>query len=366
MSEAPDGSGCRRQRHEPAAAPVGGGTGNRGAAVSRLLAIGGAHLDRRGRLSGLAVAGASNPGRFVEEPGGSAFNAARLLARLGHVVGLVAPRGGDAAGRRVAEAAEAAGLIDMPVTFLDRQTPSYTAILEPSGELVIALADMALYDLFGPRQIARRLMRERIDAAEAVIADANLPEATLSALCETCRSAGRPLYGIAVSPAKVPRFRPCLGGLSGLFMNAAEAGALLSPPPTRPLTVGKGAATSPAASWPTALAEAGLAAGVVTAGAASAIAFDRSGVWSLTPPAMAAPADVTGAGDALAAGFIDALLNGGDAPAALRRGTALAGLSLQSNSVLPAIDEASLDAALATVASAERLPAAFATEIERS
>lgn len=53
-------------------------------------------------------------------------------------------------GEAVAEAARQAGVEDTPFTFLDRRTPSYTAILERDGNLVIALADMDLYKLFTP------------------------------------------------------------------------------------------------------------------------------------------------------------------------------------------------------------------------
>ena len=119
--------------------------------MARILAIGGAHIDRKGWLDGPHRPGVSNPGRWEVEAGGGAFNAARNLARLGHQVTLVAPRGGDAAAGMVAEAAAQAGIEDCPLTFLDRATPSYSAILEPDGNLVTALADMALYDLIPAR-----------------------------------------------------------------------------------------------------------------------------------------------------------------------------------------------------------------------
>jgi len=137
-----------------------------------ILVVGGAHIDRRGRLFGPTRMGASNPGDWLEEPGGGAFNAASNLARLQRRVRLIAPRGGDPNGERVAAAAERAGIEDCPIVFLDRTTPSYTAILETDGNLVIALADMALYDLFSPRRIRARSMRESLAAAGRVLCDA--------------------------------------------------------------------------------------------------------------------------------------------------------------------------------------------------
>ena len=48
-----------------------------------ILVMGGAHVDRRGRIAGDTAPGASNPGSWFVEAGGGAFNAARNLARGG-------------------------------------------------------------------------------------------------------------------------------------------------------------------------------------------------------------------------------------------------------------------------------------------
>ena len=150
--------------------------------MTSILILGGAHIDRRGRISGDTAPGASNPGTWKQEAGGGAFNAGRALSRLGHRVTLISPRGGDAEGDAVSAAAEAAGVIDRPFTFLDRRTPSYTAILERDGNLVIALADMELYRLFSPRRLTIRAVRDDVDAADVILTDANLPAETLAAL----------------------------------------------------------------------------------------------------------------------------------------------------------------------------------------
>ena len=283
-----------------------------------IAVFGGAHIDRRGRISGATTPGASNPGTWFEEAGGGGFNAARNLARLGHRVTMISPRGGDPAGDTVAAAAEAAGVIDRPFTFLDRKTPSYTAILENDGNLVIALADMDLYALFTPRRLQQRTTREILAASELVLMDANLPEETLTALAGIAAKSSPLRAGIAVSPAKVVRYRACLDGLDFLFMNEAEARAL----------TGTEAAT--AAEWPLLLRSAGLSGGVVTRGGRAAVAFDGKGACLATPPALSALADVTGAGDALASGFLAARLAGADLADCLRRGMAAAVITLQS------------------------------------
>lgn len=303
---------------------------------AEIVAIGGAHIDRRGTIAGATHVGASNPGAWHEEPGGGVFNVACTLSRLDRSVRLIAPRGGDPEGDRVAQAATAAGIEDTPLTFLDRRTPSYTAILEANGNLVVALADMTLYDIYGPRQIARRTVRQAISEARAVVTDTNMPAATLAAICEAAGRAGVPVFAIAISPAKVVRLKACCSRLRGLFMNEAEAQALA------------GARISDT-DCGTDLRAAGLVAGAVTRGAAPAIAFDSGQCWSVAPPAVSV-IDVTGAGDALAAGFIDAFLDGSGPAEALRRGVAAAGLAVSSACAAPAdIGRRALDRAVSLV-----------------
>ncbi|WLR94475.1 carbohydrate kinase family protein [Shinella zoogloeoides] len=283
-----------------------------------ILVMGGAHVDRRGRIAGETAPGASNPGAWFVEAGGGAFNAARNLARLGHRVRLVSPRGGDADGDIVAAAAEAAGVEDTPFIFLDRATPSYTAIIERDGNLVIALADMELYRLFSPRRLQQRAMREAMAAAGLILTDANLPAETLAAMSNAAKGAGVPLAGIAISPAKVGRFRESLSALAFLFMNEAEA---------RTLT---GEAPENAADWPAALRAAGLSAGVVTRGGKGVVAFDARRTAQVTPPQIPALGDVTGAGDSLASGFLSAWTGGADIGEALRHGVAAAAITVRS------------------------------------
>lgn len=283
-----------------------------------IVVFGGAHIDRRGRIATPTVLGASNPGRWFEEAGGGGFNAARGMARLGLSVSMVAPRGGDAEGEAVARAAEAAGVIDRPFTFLDRRTPSYTAILEADGNLVVALADMELYALFSPRRLRQRALRDLVAKAELVLVDANLPSETLSGALRMAKETGARTAAIAISPAKVGRLRPAFADLDLLFLNEAEAAAIA------------GERSTTAEGWPALLRSAGIAGGVVTRGGRAAVAFDGSGIATVRPPDIDALGDVTGAGDALAAGFLTARMQDADLGDCLRAGVAAAAVTVRS------------------------------------
>ncbi|MBW9067053.1 carbohydrate kinase family protein [Agrobacterium pusense] len=286
--------------------------------MKKILVLGGAHIDRRGMIETETAPGASNPGSWMEEAGGGGFNAARNLSRLGFQVRIIAPRGGDVTGEAVAEAARQAGVEDTPFTFLDRRTPSYTAILERDGNLVIALADMDLYKLFTPRRLKVRAVREAITASDILLCDANLPEDTLAALGLVARACEKPLAAIAISPAKAVKLKAALADIDILFMNEAEARALT------------GETAADVRDWPDILRKAGLSGGVVTRGASEVVAFDGNTKAILHPPLIREVKDVTGAGDAMASGYLAAIAEGKTIAEALRRGAAAAAITVQS------------------------------------
>ncbi len=108
-----------------------------------IACIGGAHIDRRGILRAPLVLGTSNPGAVFMDLGGVARNVAQNLARLGSHALLCSRVGSDEAGRYVLAQPIDNSLITVSNT---RPTASYTAVLEPTGELVVGLADMNVYD----------------------------------------------------------------------------------------------------------------------------------------------------------------------------------------------------------------------------
>ncbi|MFC3209345.1 carbohydrate kinase family protein [Aquamicrobium soli] len=302
----------------------------------RLLAFGGAHIDRRGRVSGAYVPAASNPGTLREEVGGGTFNALRWAVRRGLAASLCSIRGGDDAGDRVARAIEAASIRDLSAVFLDRTTPSYTALIDAEGELIAGLADMGLYDLAFPKQMRRSKLREAAAGADALLCDANLPTAALERCLDL--AGGKPCFGIAISPAKIVRFVPLLDRLSILFMNRREAAALTGQ-----------ALDTPGAELVAALRKLDLERAVVTGGSGPLLAYEAEGAFTITPPALPAIADVTGAGDALAGTTIAALMQGQALRPALREGIAASMLTLASTDAAPGFTPAAFARALALV-----------------
>lgn len=275
------------------------------------LFVGGAHVDRVALPAVPFHAGASHPGVVRESVGGACFNAARAFRLFDGQASLVSARGGDAGGLSVASALSDAGISDRMMTWLDRPTPSYFALLDDRRGLVGAVADMALYDLLTPRVLNRRSLRDALTAAKGLMIDANLPG-------ESCREIARRAEGtlvaaIAVSRSKVLKLRPALSSLSILFLTRNEAASLL-----------EYAEDCPAIELVEGLHAAGLQRAVMTDGAHPVTILDSGRVVVQPSRAVEEIQDVTGAGDTLAGTVFFFLLSGHSLIEAVRMGIAAA------------------------------------------
>lgn len=293
-----------------------------------LLGVGAAHMDRRGHVAGVYVPGVSNPGVMREEVGGVAFNVLRNALHHGVRGALLSVRGGDAAGGVVAQAIAAAGITDLSATFLDRATPSYTALLDRHGDLIAGLADMELYEIALAKQVGRRSFRDAAAAADAVFLDANLSVQAIERLVRAAPA--KPLYAVAISPAKAVRLATVLPSIACLFMNRREAAALT------------GAGGCPVER----LRERGLKAGVITDGAGAVTVFDGYEMLEIVPPQPRAVVDVTGAGDALAGVTVARLMQGDALREAVRHGLAAALLTIEAEEAVATYSDERFGAAL--------------------
>ncbi|MGH6760222.1 MAG: carbohydrate kinase family protein [Phyllobacterium sp.] len=308
----------------------------------RLFAIGGAHIDRRGQVSVPYIPGASNPGTMREDAGGGTFNAVRSAGQRGIDIGILSVRGGDPAGETVAKAIEAAGLDDLSITFIDRATPSYTAILDEHGDVVAALADMGLYENAFDRQLRRRSVRDAVRMADAVFSDANLPANALARLATLCT--GKPLYVLAISPAKVSRTESVLSRIGCLFMNRREALTLIgSTGEVQSLDLVR------------TLRGKGLRSAMISQGNGPVLGFLDDHIFEVDPPFVQDIVDVTGAGDAMAGATVAALMRGKPFQEAMREGLAGSCLTIQTARAAPSFNTAEFENALALVPNARIL-----------
>jgi pseudouridine kinase len=285
----------------------------------KLLGIGGAHIDRRGLMTSDYIRGASIPGKMMEDTGGGMFNALRVAVQFGVSASMISVRGGDAAGDIVAAEIRRAGIEDLSSVFLDRTTASYTALLDRHGDVVAALADMEIYEKALPRQISRRKTRDAIADADALLIDANMPEESIVRLMYL--AAGKPVYALAISPAKSVRLRPVLERLAGLYLNKREARAILGKAEddkSGALVLAEG------------LGALGLQRAILTDGADAVCVMVNGETGLLQPPKPDHVEDVTGAGDALAGASLAALMSGKTIDHAVAQGLAAASATVES------------------------------------
>ncbi|MGV7208693.1 carbohydrate kinase [Oxalobacteraceae bacterium A2-2] len=286
-----------------------------------ILCIGAANQDRKLRSIAPLQMGTSNPASAEEVFGGVARNIAENLARLNVPTALLTALGEDGAGRALLEHAEHAGIDTRgSLRVQDGATGTYTAVLDARGELVLALADMAVYERMTPEFLASRQPQRA--AAALTVADLNLPAASVAALLQDAQRDHVPLVMVAVSQPKMARLPADLRGLRLLILNRGEletrAGRAL------PTEADVGAAC-------TGLREQGVRDVIVTCGS-QGVYHTRGAGLAWLPAHPVEVVDVTGAGDAFSAAVCWSLYQGSeDLGLACRRGLKVAAMTLECN-----------------------------------
>jgi pseudouridine kinase len=248
--------------------------------------LGAANLDRKLRSLAPLTMGTSNPARQDESFGGVARNIAENLARLGVPVSLTTAVGDDGSGRALLAHAEAAGIDTRgTLTLPNACSGTYTALLDDEGQMLVGLADMALYDAITPEFLASRQPRREL--AALTVADLNLSHDTLAALLAEARRDSVPLVMVAVSRPKMARLPHNLDGLRLLILNQGELEARVG------ARIGSEADFAAACAQVQAQGAQDL---IVTRGGAGVIHTRPGGIAVLAAP-EARIVDVTGAGE---------------------------------------------------------------------
>lgn len=298
--------------------------------------IGAANLDRKLRSLAPLALSTSNPARQTESFGGVARNVAETLVRLGTAATLFTATGNDSAGAALLAHAQELGIDVSGALRLDGMASgAYTAVLDDDGELVVALADMALYEALTPDFIAARAAR--LASAALVVADLNLPLDSVEALVELGRhEEAPPLVLVAVSGPKMARLPRDLSGVRLLILNHGELEVRAGHPLSTLASIEAGMGT---------LLHDGVRDVIVTRGADGVLYTDSADGGAIAhlaagPSPRDGIVDVTGAGDAFAAAVCWSLLQedseAGALERACRRGLRLAAMALSSHDSAPA------------------------------
>lgn len=284
----------------------------------KVACIGATHVDAKARLIGETHPATSNPASVVRTPGGVAGNVARNLGRLGLPVSLFSIIGDDAEGRALLGELHAASVDTAGVLrSCGPPTASYLAVLDRDGRLIVAAADMEIYEALDASWVDR--VSPSLSGFDAWVVDANLPGSTLARLLP---QAGKAL--VLADPVSVPkagRLAGVLGRLDAVFPDRAEALVLAGLAPGADASVAAAAA---------AIRRLGSGAVIVSLGSRGAYLDEAGGAREI--PAMAARAvvDVTGAGDAQIAGYVYGLSRPGGARHPIEWAMAAASLTVET------------------------------------
>lgn len=285
----------------------------------QVLCIGGANIDRKIQVLDRLVFGTSNPSNSTISCGGVARNIAENLGRLDCPTSLLSLVGDDYEGEWLLKQTEKYVDITPTEKVAGMSTGTYTALLDEEGEMIVALADMVLYDSVNRSFIEKKWATIR--EAQLVLLDTNLPSELLSNIISRCYEAKIPLCIVPVSAPKVKKLPNRLDGVTWLIANQSEAEVIADFPIETDGDYFRAAE---------AILKKGVEKVVITRGDKGLIYFTKNGEASVLLPPNVIVEEVTGAGDSLVAGILHGYLKGVSTENACKIGLSCSLLTLQS------------------------------------
>ena len=283
-----------------------------------IITIGGANIDRKFHIEGTIQLATSNPVNVTSSVGGVARNIAENLGRLGNEVKLVTVLGQDVDAEKIKKHSEDFMSFEMAEMMSHQSTGSYSAVLNQQGELVIAMADMGVYDKLLPTIISKH--ESRLLDARCLIVDLNCPKETVEYVLQLAKMKNIPLAIVPVSSPKMNHMPENLTGVKYFICNRDEAETYLS----RSLQTEQQFEQAIRD-----LLSMGIENVILTRGSEGIIAGSKAGIESLQTTPVDEVADVTGAGDAFVSAFLHAALKDEPYIDALRFGLYNASKTLQ-------------------------------------
>ncbi|WP_142829837.1 carbohydrate kinase [Planococcus soli] len=288
-----------------------------------VICIGGANVDRKFLMDQPAQMGTSNPASVSGSVGGVARNVAENLGRLGRSVKLLSIVGNDPEWNLIEAASNSFMSTELTKAIDGLSTGTYTAILEPDGEMLLAMADMKIYDLMTPEYVAKN--ESVLLSAAFLVIDLNSPLETLEYVRRLALTNKIPLAVIPVSAPKMERLSDDLTGISWLILNRDEASKYLQQ------------SIDSLDSWHQAaeqLLARGAEAVVITGGKDGAVAGNADGIRHYHSMPVEQVTDVTGAGDAFSSAIIHSVMDGQEFELTIQTAMVNAAKTLESNATV--------------------------------
>ncbi|MBA2875289.1 carbohydrate kinase [Thermaerobacillus caldiproteolyticus] len=283
---------------------------------SRIMCIGGANVDRKAQAQSSVQFGTSNPVTITQSCGGVARNVAENLGRLGSSVSLLTVVGDDQEGEWLLSITSPYVDTSQTMKVEKMNTGTYTAVLDHDGEMVIALADMAIYDTVSQDFIQKRW--SHISSASMVLLDTNFPSDVLQMVIERCYQEKIPLCIAPVSAPKVKKLPANLNGVTWLIANKDEAMTLA------------GLESGNVEEACEKILTLGAENVIITQGEKGIVYKNKKGEHGTISAPKLKVIDATGAGDSFTSGFLYGMNNGESFEKACKLGMSCSIIALQT------------------------------------
>ena len=189
--------------------------------LDKVVVIGGANIDIKGKAFGKLVSSTSNPGEMNMTLGGVGRNIAHNLALLGVPVTFLSIVGDDEWGRKILKETGETG-VDVGQVKLSRKnsTGTYLDILDDKGEMEVAVSDMRVCEEVNVRYIKSK--EEIIKGSKIVVIDTNISEKSIKYIGDLCSRENIILVAEPVSVEKAKKLKKVLDKIDYLTPNKEE------------------------------------------------------------------------------------------------------------------------------------------------
>lgn len=189
--------------------------------TNRVYLIGGAAREMVGRPNGVCRTRDTAPGTVRIKTGGVACSIARHLVGVGITPELVTAIGSDERARIILDELHDTGILTTHVLHSEGNSGTLIQIYDEEDELLCGISDMDVIEKIDPGFLGGFI--HELNASELVVADSNLSEEALAYLAEVLTV---PLLYEPVSCAKANRIGKKLNKVSILRANRLEAAQL--------------------------------------------------------------------------------------------------------------------------------------------
>ncbi|MGI9090510.1 MAG: carbohydrate kinase family protein [Gemmatimonadaceae bacterium] len=297
-----------------------------------VVVIGGANIDFKCRTLDVAVMRTSNPGITHTTLGGVGRNVAENLALLGVSTHLITAVGRDALGDRIITDARAAGVNLARGLRTEEPTGTYTAVFDSTGELLIAVSSMDGMLALTTEVVYR--CRDVLENATVLVLDCNIATDALRCAMRIASDANVPVMVDPVSGPKAERLRALLEtgvGVHTITPNADELAVLVQRDIISQDDIATAAEQLHSLGVRNVWVRLGARGSYMSSATDSGVHGELIPTRTVVTDDVVEMVDVTGAGDAMLAGYVYAMLRGERTVEAARYGQIAAAITVASD-----------------------------------